>query len=213
MNYAEAAWSETKAKAQGFEIKLLDVVEKANQSWGKTIANWALDSKSTQLERLLAYQDSLILVTLSVEQSLPEETSFIYVARDGLRQDARKAYFVAPAMNTDQRIPGETYYFRTATGKLRSGMRVDVWVPETSEPINGVFIPEEAIVWYAGQAWTYIKLDEGRFQRRSLKHSLKAEGGLLVQQDIDVGETLVMTGSQMLLSEEFKWQIQDEDDD
>jgi hypothetical protein len=213
VNYAEAAWRETRAKLQGFKFQLQDVEAKTKQTWGTTIAAWVLELKSIQLNRLLTYQDSLLLVTLGADQTLPEDVTVIQLARDGARQHARKAYFVALAMIPAQRTQGETYFFRTSTGKLRSGMRVDVWVPETNEPISGVFIPDEAVVWYAGQAWTYVEVDKGTYQRHSLKESLNVDGGLFMQQDLSSGDNLVLTGSQMLLSEEFKWQIQDEDDD
>ena len=213
VNYAEAAWRETRAELQGFQFQLQDVEAKTKQAWGTTIAAWVLESKSTQLNRLLTYQDSLLLVTLGADQTLPEDVTVIQLARDGDRQHARKAYLVALAMNPAQQTQGETYFFRTATGKLRSGMRVDVWVPETNEAINGVFIPDEAVVWYAGQAWIYVEVDEGAYQRHSLKESLKVDGGQFIQQGLASGDNLVLTGSQMLLSEEFKWQIQDEDDD
>lgn len=217
VNYAEADWREARAKLQGFEFQLQDVKAKTKQTWGETIAAWVLDNNSTQLNRFLTHKDSLLLVSLTVDQFLPEDITIIQLARDGNRQHARKAYIVAPAMNPTisaaTPIQGETYYFKTATGKLRAGMRVDVWVPETNEPIKGLFIPEHAVVWYAGQAWTYIEVDEGKYQRHSLKDSLKVEGGLFVQQGLKSGDNVVLTGSQMLLSEEFKWQIQDEDDD
>ena len=213
VNYAAANWRDATAKLQGRQFQLKDVKDQVRQAWGETISAWVIGSDSKPLERLVSRQDSLILVTLPVERTLPAELSFIRIARNGIRHDARKAYFVAPAVSANQIIPGETYYFRTTTGKLRSGMRLDVWLPETTEPLAGVVIPDTAVVWYVGQAWAYVELDEGKYQRRSLKSGINAPGGVFVQQGIEHGETLVLTGSQMLLSEEFRWQIQDEDDD
>ncbi len=213
VNYAEASWREVKAQLQGLQLQLADVKAQARQAWGETVSAWIIGSDSKQLNRLISRQDSLLLVTLPATHVLPADISFIRVARNGQRDNARKAYFVSPAANIDQLTQGETYYFRTASGKLRSGMRLDAWMPETTEPLTGVFIPDEAVVWYAGQAWAYVEIDEGKYQRRSLRDSLKAASGLFVQKGIEQGEALVLTGSQMLLSEEFRWQIQDEDDD
>jgi hypothetical protein len=213
VNYAEARWREEKAKLQGLQFQLKDVKDQARQTWGETVSAWVIASNSKQLERLISQQDSLLLVSLSAKQTLPENVSIIRISRDGQRQDARKAYFISPAMSSEQLIQGETYYFRTAMGKLRSGMRVDVWMSKTTDALTGIFIPDEALVWYAGQAWTYIELEKGKYQRRSLKGSINSEGGIFLQQGIEKGDLLVLTGSQMLLSEEFRWQIQDEDDD
>jgi len=213
VNYAEAHWREQKAKLQGAQFNLQDVKDQTRQKWGETIAKWIVTPNSKQFERLLSRQDSLLFVTLPIDHSLAAEVSFIRVSRNGDRDNARKAYFVSPAMSSDQLIQGETYYFRAATGKLRTGMRLDSWIPKDNELLTGVFIPDEAVVWYAGQAWVYVELEEGQYQRRSIKHGLDVAGGMFVDQEIVIGDSLVLSGSQMLLSEEFRWQIQDEDDD
>ncbi|MDC9724346.1 MAG: hypothetical protein PSN44_00285, partial [Gammaproteobacteria bacterium] len=76
-----------------------------------------------------------------------------------------------------------------------------------------VFIPEQAIIWHEGQPWVYIQLEDDLYQRRSVLAGVTAVGGLFIESGIEAGEQLVTQGSQMLLSEEFRWQILDEDDD
>ena len=93
-------------------------------------------------------------------------------------------------------------------------MRLDAWVPESQEPVTGVMIPDDSIIWYAGQPWAYTEIDNGLYQRVSLKHTLPAAEGLFDEQGlINPGDELVVDGAQTLLSEEFKWQIVEEDDD
>jgi len=209
--YAEASWHEAKAKLQGLNFDLQATHDEALQIWGEVISSWILTEDSTQWHRLLSRQDSLLLVTLPLDLSLDKEVSDIRIARDGSRQQARKAIFVSAALATDQVIQGETYYFKTATGQLRTGMRLDAWLPEGSEPLNGVFIPDEAMVWNDGQAWVYVKLEDDLYQRRSLLSGLVAAGGVFMTDELSAGDTLVMRGSQMLLSEEFRWQIEGDD--
>jgi hypothetical protein len=211
VSYAEATWHEAKAKLQGLNFDLQAIHDEALQIWGEVISSWILTEDSTQWQRLLSRQDSLLLVTLPLDISLATEVSDIRIARDGSRQQARKAYFVSAALATDQVIQGETYYFKTATDQLRTGMRLDAWLPEGLEPLNGVFIPDEAIVWNDGQAWVYVKLEDDLYQRRSLLSGLVAAGGVFMTDELSAADTLVMRGSQMLLSEEFRWQIEGDD--
>lgn len=211
VTYAEAVWREAKAKLQGLNFDLQAIRDEALQAWGEVITSWILTEDSTQWQRLLSRQDSLLLVTLPIDLSLAAEVSFIRISRNGSRQQARKAYFVSPALATDQVIQGETYFFKTASGKLRTGMRLDAWLPQGSEPLSGVFIPDEAIVWNDGQAWVYVKLEDDLYQRRSLLSGLLATGGVFMTEEVHAGETLVMRGAQMLLSEEFRWQIEGDD--
>ncbi|MFW5451858.1 MAG: hypothetical protein ACKE9I_09680 [Methylophagaceae bacterium] len=213
VNYAEAAWRESKAELQGLNVDLQAVGDETLQTWGKEIASWILSNDSKQWEKLLIHEEFLLLVTLPVGLSLDSDVSFIRISRNGLREEARKAYFVAPALVTEQGVQGETYFFKTASGKLRTGMQIAAWVPKGNEVLKGIFIPDEAIVWSVGQPWVYVQVEEDLYQRRSVQVGLPIAGGLLIEQELKVGEILVITGAQMLLSEEFRWQILDEDDD
>ena len=211
INYAQAAWREANAKLQGYEFELQAIHDEAVQTWGSIVSEWLLAKDAKEWQRLLSRQDSLLLVTLPIDVTLAGEVSFIRISRNGSRQEARKAYFVSPALASDQLTQGETYFFKTATGKLRTGMRLDAWLPKGLEPVKGVFIPEQAIVWNDGQAWVYVQLENDLYQRRSLESALSASGGVFMTDEIKAGETLVTQGAQMLLSEEFRWQIEGDD--
>ncbi len=210
---ARIALQKAKAALRGHEIALQSVKDEAIQTWGPVITRWLLEDKDKEWQRLLSHQDSLLFVTLPVGVLLSPEVSFIKVSTDGLRRSARKAYLVSPAVTTDKLLQGETYFFKTVTGKLRTGMRLDAWVPQSNTVLKGIFIPDHAIVWNEGQAWIYIQVGENQYQRLKLASPLPAAGGVFVQQGVQAGDKLVIQGAQMLLSQEFKWQISDEDED
>ena len=201
------------AKLQGLRFDLQAIKEEGMQTWGETVAGWVLAKNSKEWQRLLSHQDSLLLLTLPADSTLAADVSFIHIARNGSRLQARKAYYVSPALTTDQGIQRETYFFKTATGKLRVGMNLDAWLPTSNTSLSGVYIPDQAIVWNDGQAWVYVQRGDDLYQRRLLHAAIPAIGGLFVQQGLVAGDKLVMRGAQMLLSEEFKWQIDDEEDD
>jgi hypothetical protein len=213
ITYAEADWQKAGANLQAARFQLEDAKAELIQHWGDTIGQWVLDKNSKEFERLVSRQDTLILVTLPVDETLPADISVIRVSGEGNRDSARKSHFVSPAYIATQQIQGETYFFRITTGKLRTGMRLDAWIPQNGEPLQGVHIPEQAVVWYAGQPWVYVELEKGSYKRRPLTGGQSVAGGLFVQSGFKPGEKLVIAGSQMLLSEEFRWQIHDEDDD
>ena len=221
VNYARAVWREANALLQGLAFDVQAVKDEALQSWGATLSEWVFAKDSEQWQRLLSHQDSLLLVMLPVDVSLASDISFIRVARDGAHKQGRKAYFVSPAVVTGVLTQGESYFFKIATGRLRTGMRLDAWIPISNVPIEGLFIPDKAMVWYDGHPWVYVEQEKGRYQRRSIENGMPTTGGVFVeassvntlQTNLAAGEKLVMQGAQMLLSEEFKWQILDEDDD
>jgi hypothetical protein len=213
INYAESNWQQARAKRQAAELALEAARTELTQGWGAVIASWVSEQDSKEFERLVTRQDTLIQITLPVALSLPADVNVIRVSRQGQRENARKAYFVSPAFVANYAAQGETYYFKMATGKLRLGMRLHAWIPRNAEGLQGFFIPERAIVWYSGKPWTYIQQDELVYRRRPLAEGEAVAGGIFIQSEFEEGESLVVAGSQMLLSEEFSWQILDEDDD
>ncbi|PHS24337.1 MAG: hypothetical protein COA83_08095 [Methylophaga sp.] len=213
VDYARAVWREANAALQGLGFEVQAVQDDGQQSWGAEVTSWVFAKNSEQWKRLLSHQDSLLLVILPADVSLVADISFIRVTRDGTQQQARKAYFVSPAVSTGALTQGESYFFKIATGRLRARMRLDAWIPTTNTPITGVFVPDKAIIWNDGLPWVYIEKEEDLYQRRSVQQGLPATGGLFVEHGLAEGELLVIKGAQMLLSEEFRWQILDEDDD
>jgi hypothetical protein len=213
VSYAEASWQEARSHVQAARLQLDNAKTEISQGWGPVIAGWLSDEKSEEYSRLVSRQDTLIEITLPVALSLPADVNVIRVSRQGERASARKAYFVSPAYVANYAAQGETYYFRMATGKLRLGMRLHAWIPQNQEGQQGFFIPEQAIVWYAGKPWTYVQEDEAVYRRRPLFDGESVAGGIFIQSGFNAGDALVVAGSQMLLSEEFRWQIMDEDDD
>ncbi len=219
--YARGVWQEAKASLQGLDFDVQAVKDEALQSWGTTISEWVFADDSEQWQRLLSHKDSLLLVLLPIDVSLAPDISFIRVARNGMHKQGRKAYLVSRAVATGALTQGESYYFKIATGRLRTGMRLDAWIPTSNVPIEGLFVPDKAMIWYDGKPWVYIEKEEGLYQRRSVDHGMPTTGGAFVeiapaideQTNLAVGDKLVVQGAQMLLSEEFKWQILDEDDD
>ena len=217
VNYAQASWREEKAKLQGYQFELDAVRDESLQTWGQEISDWVLAKESAQWRRLLSHEDSLLLVTLPIDASLPDTVGYIRISRAGAKKQARKAYFVSPALApelaTAQNVQGETYFFKMASGKLRAGMRLDAWISQGDKPLEGVFVSDKAIVWHEGQPWAYLQLEDDLYQRIALQNGFKAAAGIFMTDGAVAGSELVVQGAQMLLSEEFRWQILDEDDD
>lgn len=211
---AQAVWQEAKASLNQAQVQLNNFERIIRQQWHATMVDWLFKPDEVAFKRLVERTDSLLLVTLPVGKPLQPDVNMIRVAPEGDRSQARQADYVAPAIRVDSSMQGETYYFRINTGRLRAGMRLDAWVPESQTPIYGVMIPDNAIVWYAGQPWAYTQIAAGKYRRVSLKNTLPAAEGLFEEHGlIQPGDVLVVDGAQTLLSEEFKWQIVEEEDD
>ena len=208
----EAVWKRDRAELRRVNGEMAAVGDEARQEWGPDLTGWALDADDQDFARLLARKEVLLLVTLPVGETLPEGTTTVHIARDGGRARAREARYISPAPYTDPVVQGETYFFRTAAGRLRSDMRVDVWVDRSELRASGVIVPQAAVIWATGQSWAYVQIDDEHFVRRAIPTETEAPGGWFVTASVRPGERLVVAGAQMLYAEEFRWQIRDEDE-
>ncbi len=213
LQQARAVWQQERATMSALDIKLQNIRDQMMQRWNRDLTELALKDESEIFNRLIRQDELIVLLSLRADQELLTNTAFVYVNRNDDRQTARKAYLISAAPFSDMSLRGETYFLRVPAEKFRIGMRLHVWLPNTGFSGFGIGIPDEAIVWYAGKAWAYVQTDNETFSRRSLPESLKTESGWLVTDNFDIGDRLVISGAQTLLSEEFKWAIPDEDDD
>ncbi len=182
-------------------------------AWGETITAWAINPDSQTIRSLLEH--TAFLVQLVLPHDLPRAAvrGRIAVAPAMAREDARPASFVAESPQIDPAFPGETYFYLATGGGLRSGMRVAARIKLAGAPTSGVIVPAAAVVWHAGKAWAYVKDDEGSFARFEVSTVDELEGGWFNPTGFDGDDEVVVSGAQLLLSEELKYQIRNENED
>jgi hypothetical protein len=79
---------------------------------------------------------------------------------------------------------------------------------------SGLLIPNSAVVWYGGKAWIYKKQDKENFVRLPISTERPYKGGWFNESSIiKADDEIVTSGAQLLLSEEFKYQIKNENED
>jgi hypothetical protein len=210
---AEAQWQTDRAKEEAARRLMGEIRREAQQAWGAELAHLALDGEAPLFDDFLNHRRLLLLVALPSGYALPNGNTPLFVARDSDRTRAVKAEPLSPAPRTDELVQGETWFYHTAGERLRSGMRVSVWAPLAGEKLDGVAIPLSAVVWQAGKPWVYRRIDAETFARTEIAAYRDYAGAWFVDRGFAPGEPIVVTGGQMLLSEEFRGQIPDEDDD
>jgi hypothetical protein len=225
----QAQWQTDKALFDASGVQGKAIIDEARLNWGKKLTEWALSVDADPLSDFLSGKKTLLHITLPVNKRLANEIQSIEVEASGNRGAATKAELISAAPQTDATAQGESYFFqadgrRDCSGQscgihtipgdnpIRTGMRVAAWIPEQGESRFGVVIPKSALIWYMDQAFVYIKTAEERFSRRPIGHYSVTSGGYFVENGLSAGEQLVVSGGQMLLSEEFRGQIPDEDD-
>jgi hypothetical protein len=151
------------------------------------------------------------LIVLPSNKRLGEHVNTILISMDGDRSHAIPATLISRAVLGDSFAQGESYFFEVDEEKLRTDMKVSVWVPSLTEEQAGVTLPKSAFIWYFDKVYVYVKVAANKFSRRSINAMSPDEQGYFVANAVNTGEEIVVAGAQLLLSEELREQIPDED--
>jgi hypothetical protein len=110
-------------------------------------------------------------------------------------------------------IQGKTYFYHAKTTELRAGMQVNALSNKSKGSTTGVIIPNSAVVWYGGKPWIYRKTGTDKFSRLPINTDVETENGWFYKGNLKPNDQIVTSGAQLLLSEEFKYQITNENED
>lgn len=209
------------AKLSASQTLAKGIRDSMHQQWGSVLTDWATQANPKQdFLSLLHFQAVLIKVSLPFDAS-PNATSVIQISQIG-GQAIAKAAFVSAAPQADTALQGKTYFYLAPAKNLRAGMRVSARLDSQKQSSKGVIVPHEAVVWFANQAWVYQKLaadkpGSDKFVRRLISTEVEIESetisGWFNTAGFVPGNELVSSGAQLLLSEELKYQITNENDD
>jgi hypothetical protein len=176
--------------------------------WGPVVAGW-VKGNSPQLDALLMQRKFLLQVTGTTAASFSTPKNAIVQYADGTRAEA---HFVSVLPQLDPRLqtPSVLYEVSAHSG-LVPGINLSVFLP-SGPPEHGVIVPSSAVVWSQGSAWCYVEESPGKFVRTAVETANPVSGGWFLTKGIGPNARVVIAGAQTLLSEEFRSQIQADQD-
>jgi hypothetical protein len=201
---AAAAFRVDEAGVAAAQSQLGTLAATAYQDWGAVLGRALIDA-APMATRLIERQDFLIQVTLPPGVSLPSpsETAVVRTARDKISQMT----LVSPATRTDPRIQGVSYFYTVpAASGVLPGMNVLALLP-TGASSAGVAVPAHAVIWWQDRAWVWRRAAAGTYARLEIATDLPAPDGGYIVKDLPQDAEIVVRGGQLLLSEEFRAQI------
>ena len=155
------------------------------------------------LLELTDYTAALVRVPWS-GAGAPPATASVEPAGGGAR---RAASLAGPAAEADPLTGAAAWLYRVAGGGLRPGLALTVYVPSSAAPAHGVLVPDAAVVQWDALAWAYVEREPGAFVRVRVPTTTAVAGGWVVTRGLTAGDRVVVTGAELLLSEEFRARI------
>jgi len=104
------------------------------------------------------------------------------------------------------------FYAAPAESGLLPGMNVLAFLP-TGKIIDGVAVAASSVVWWQDRAWVYQRTSPDKFVRVEIATDMPSPGGGYIVAGMPPDVQIVSSGAQLLLSEEFRSQIQVDEDD
>lgn len=93
----------------------------------------------------------------------------------------------------------------TNSAHVLAGEAVTGLIPTAGEPRKGVIVPRAAVVRANGRGWAFVKNEDGKsFTRKPVELDHPLANGWFVAGGFASGDQVVVTGAQVLLSEEMK---------
>lgn len=211
---SEAALIGDRAAVAAAESKVRTLAATAIQEWGHVLGDGIIKSAPLVM-RLIERRVFLIQITVppGTAVSPPPVAS---VEASGNKEPVTVKY-ISPATRTDPKIQGLSFFY-VASGEsgVLPGMNVRALLA-TGDPLDGLVIQPSAIVWWSGNPWVYVKIGDDEFSRRAIPTDMPygQHGGFVVPVTTFAkpDPEIVVKGAQLLLSEEFRSQIQVEGDD
>ena len=216
-----AALADTKAdeaKVFAAEASAKNIADNMRQAWGEVLTQLATENNvSTLLQNIISYKEALIQITLPFDSAEPKSNSSITISpitsSSNFAAHSINAQYLSRAPISNTIVQGKTYFYHAKTTDLRAGMQVKIISAQSKRLVGGVIIPNTAVVWYGGKPWVYRKVDNDQFYRVPVNTDIEIENGWFYQGSLKPNDAVVTSGAQLLLSEEFKSQITNENED
>lgn len=182
-------------------LNKLQLQESAIRSqWGPVLATW-LVSGSPQLDRVLSGQSLLVQIALPAGERVVAPKAVQLQASSGRLIEAP---VISGVPQADPRFQGQGFFaIMPGDSALLPGMTVPVSVPN-GDAVQGVVMPVSTIVRWQGQPFVYLMPADGRFVRQAVTTDIMTPDGWLVRTSMRAGTPVVVSGAELLLSEEMK---------
>ena len=191
------------------QAEIRSVVDGVRMQWGEAFANH-LGDKQGLVSRVISHQVDVVQFAMPYG-SRPEHQQWRIDVSNSGHADGVPAALIGRATQSMPGLQGESWLLTTSTTGAGAGTRVRV-LSRQGNAQKGVFIPLSAVVRFAGKSWVYVKTDADKFRRMPLAVD-RALGEGFFTDALEVDDSIVTNGAQLLLSEEFRFQIKNENKD
>lgn len=209
MQDAEAAYRSSQAQLATDQQDARLELDVVRQRWGPVVTRW-IESNAQELDAIFDQKDFLAQVTFPPGEIATAPAAMSLSLPDGKFVQAK---LVSALPQVNPQIQSVSFlYLVPASPELAAGMNLDTEIP-VGRLLHGIVVPDSAIVWWQGAAWTYVQTSSNQFSRHAVATNLPVSGGFFLPGDaLGPAPRLVTVGGSTLLSQELLVHSQSEGD-
>ena len=200
------------AELKAAKYQLDSIESQFTAQWGAVLTQWLLNKDNKKSQPFRPFQQKIYRLYLPVSHGKAPQSIFLHSAN--LREQAERASLIsaAPEYGLSAQA-GHAYFYQIKNSNLL-GARVNAWLPVNNQAQQGIIIPQAALIWHLGQSFVYLQSEEDEFKRVKINQKIRLDSEhYFIPHGLQENDLLVISGAQVLLSEEFRGQIPAEDDD
>jgi hypothetical protein len=191
-----------------------NLLQTISQEWGKPFKELLTNPKKALLKNIFNSETRLLKITIAnnnIQRLIPSE---LMVSSLNQPNNKYKANFITKSPIGNPDIQGRAYFYLTSSNILMMDSKINAYIETGKDShVKKFHIPKSAIVWDDGKPWIYAKIDKNSFLRHSLFKMKEVDNGWNVQFKNIPPKEIVTKGAQLLLSEEYKHLIKNENED
>jgi hypothetical protein len=171
--------------------------------WGKALLE--REDPPAFVKSLASHEQALVRIDLPAGEHLNRPPSSARLISLGDGENSVAAEFFDTTPTVDPRTQGQGFLFLMSgrTSGFALNAAVSGYLRITGESLNGVMIPSSAVVRHQGKAWVYVQTGDKEFTRREVPLDHPEAKGWFVASVVTGNDRVVVSGAQMILSEEL----------
>ena len=184
------------------------------QEWGQSFKDLLTDPKTSLLQNIFNSDSRLIKITIANNKTQKLPPSELILFSPLQPHNKYKANLISKAPFGSLDIQGSSYFYLTLSNDLMIGSKINAHIESAEDSqVKKFHIPKSAIIWNVGKPWIYVESSNNSFLRHPIFKLEEVNDGWVVQFENIPPRAIVTKGAQLLLSEEYKYLITNENED
>jgi hypothetical protein len=202
-------------EVEALENDRSDIMATIQNEWGEVFTAQFNRQSNGVLTMILSGKNKLIKVTFSPEQIKSGAPKIVNLSSTVESEKNYEGKYFSEVPEVDKNLSGRSFYYLVHNSQIVTGEKYTGHETASSNEKSFLFIPKNTVVWSNGIPWAYIySKDANEYTRKSLGGIVESGDGWIIEEgNFNAGDMIVTEGSQLLLSEEFKYQIKNENED